>query len=31
MLNNIQAMMLTGTSDQSGEPDPEIIEEEEEA
>jgi hypothetical protein len=29
MLNNIQAMMLTGTSDQSGEPDPEVIEEEE--
>jgi len=30
-LNDIQAQMLTGTSDQSGEPHPEVTEEEEEA
>jgi hypothetical protein len=31
MLNDIQAKMLTGTSDQSGEPNPEVTEDEEEA
>jgi len=31
MLNDIQAKMLTGTSDRSGEPDPEVAEDEEEA